>query len=126
MTLSPIKPLPPTTAMRMSESAKPVVGLGQGAREAGGVHQPRRAVGTRVDAEVQAVFVQHGEPHQLVAAPELRFVVVRLLGAGDDHLDRVHREAPWRRAANQASKSTEPMRASSPAVSSPPCSSVPK
>src|SRR4051794_30469414 len=105
---------------------QPLLGLGQGAGQALGVREPRPAVGARVDAQVQPLLVQDGHPQQLVLAPELGLVVVGLLRPRDDDVDLAHRGAPCCWSSNQVSKSVAPMRAPSPGVSSPPCSSVPK
>src|SRR4051794_6190701 len=109
-----------------SVGREPLLGLGQGTREAGGVRQPRRAVGSRVDAQVQTPLIQDRHRHQLVRAPELGFVVVGLLRARDDRRDLAHRVAPCCWAGNRLSKSVAPMRAPAPGVSSPPCAAVPK
>src|SRR5207302_10018165 len=79
-----------------------------------------------VDAQVQPALVQDRHPHQLVRTLELSGVVVGLLGARHDHVDLGHRRDPCCWVANHVSKSVGPMRAPSPGVSSPPCSSVPK
>ena len=58
----------PSCSLRAAASVRrePLLGLSQGARQAGDIRQPRRAVRPRVDARVEASLVWDGDPDQLV------------------------------------------------------------